>query len=116
MSPMDDDLALPHRPFFSCDEFGFSVIDATSLRELLPSSDIIPLLRLLVGPNNILETRPLKALQMNSGQVQVFCEEDVTVHLDFDAGSAQKVTQSGVSYYLGGLDEGNDGKGYIPAA
>ena len=39
--------------------------------------------------------------------------EGGTVHIDFEDGTARKVTADGEFVYMGSIDERNDGMGYI---
>lgn len=112
----DDSLLLPERPFFSCEETGLSIVDVDEMQTSLLTGGVTPRLTLRVGPGNILEHRPRSAIQQKAQLVAIQCDGDVIVYLDFDAGSARKRTSDGGFLYCGAIDEGNDGKGYIPAA
>ena len=107
---------LPQRPFFSCDEDGFSVIDAAEMQQSLRSGQVRPVLKLRVGPGNVFEHRPRKVVDRSGLKVTVQCDSDVTVILDFDSESARKKSPEGEFVYLGGIDEGGDGKGWMAAS
>ena len=116
MHPMSGDSPdLPRRPFFNCDDTGFAVVDADELRKALPSGDVTPRLKLDIGEQNIFQHRPRRVIERTGSVVTVECDGGVTVYLDFDAGAARKRTPDGEFLYRGGIDEGNDAKGYIAA-
>jgi hypothetical protein len=106
---------LPQRPFFSCDDDGFSVIDAAEMQQSLRAGQVTPVLKLKIGPGNIFESRPRKVVNRSGFKVSVQCDDDITVALDFDAESARKKSPEGEFVYLGGIDEGDDGKGWMAA-
>ena len=106
---------LPQRPFFSCEDDGFSVIDGAEMQQSLRSGQVTPVLKLRIGPGNIFESRPRKVVDRSGLKVSVQCDDDITVTLDFDAESARKKSPEGEFVYLGGIDEGDGGKGWMAA-
>ena len=104
---------LPAKPFFSCDADGFSIVDGALLRNPGGIVNVEPLLTLSVGPNNVFEQRPRKVLGRDGDVVTVECDGGVRVRLDFEALSARKETPEGEFVYRAGLDEGNDGRGWM---
>ena len=112
----DDSSLLPKRPFFSCETTGLSIVDIDEMQTGFREGGVTPRLTLRVGPRNILEQRPIRVVQQKDQLVAIQCDGDVIVYLDFDAGTARKRTSDGGFLYCGAIDEGNDGKGYIPAA
>ncbi|MEX2598215.1 MAG: hypothetical protein WD533_01000 [Dehalococcoidia bacterium] len=113
---MPEDLPkLPEKPFFSCDADGFSVVDGASMRSASSIVQIQPVLALQTGPANIFEQRPRKVIGHEGSTVTVACDGDETVILDFDDLAARKQTPQGEFMYRGGLDEGNDGRGWMAA-
>ena len=110
---MTDEMELPRRPFFSCEEAAFSIVDAEAMRQGLMTGGITPAVTLQVGPDNIFEHRPRKVLEHQEMQVSVQCDGDISVHLDFHSGTAYKRSPDGEFLYRGGIEEGNDGKGFI---
>ena len=112
---MTEQHQLPQRPFFSCDEDGFSVVDGELMRQELGRGSVVPLFTLRVGEDNIFERRPRRVAAHEGMVVTVACDDDTTVELDFEAGTARKRTPAGEWLYRGGIDEGNNGKGFIQA-
>ena len=106
---------LPSRPFFACDEDGFSVVDGALMKGTLDFLQIEPVLKLQVGPRNVFEQRPLKIASRDEDVVVVECEGGVTVKLDFGDMLARIERPDGEFLYNGGLEDGNEGLGFIPA-
>ena len=113
--PDDDLFSLPAKPFFSCDEDGFAVVDGAAMRNAGNIGSIEPMLMLRVGPNNLFEQRPRRVTDQDGRTVTVECDGGVTVHLDFGELAARVEGPAGEFVYLGGLDEGNDGRGFLRA-
>ncbi len=112
---MTDEIQLPQRPFFSCEEAAFAVVDGDAIRQSLPTGPITPAVTLRVGPGNIFEHRPRRVMEHQGPLVAVECDNDATVYMDFEEGTARTRTPEGDFLYMGGIDEGNDGKGFIRA-
>ena len=106
---------LPQHPFFDCVEDGFAVLDADQMRTRLRTGEVTPRLTLALGPGNIFQHRPRLVIDRDDRIIAVECDDEVTVYLDFDAGAARILTPEGEFLYCGGIDEGNDAKGYIPS-
>ena len=88
-------------------------MNAADVQRNLLGGTVIPVISFSVAAGNIFETRPLKAVKQEGLIVCVVCENDVTVLLDFDAESARKQTKDGEFMYLGGIDEGDSGRGWL---
>ncbi len=110
---MEAEFKLPAKPFFSCDEDGFAVVDGALMGNALELGNIQPLLQLRVGEGNVFEQRPLKVAGREGDVVSVECEGGVIVHLDFAELAARVQRTDGDYRYMGGLDEGNDGRGFL---
>jgi hypothetical protein len=110
-----DEFTLPSRPFFACDEDGFSVVDGSLMKSTLDFLRIEPALKLRVGRGNVFEHRPLKIASRDGDVVSVECEGGVVVRLDFGDMLARVVRPDGEFLYKGGLEDGNDGLGFISA-
>lgn len=106
---------LPVKPFFSCDEDGFAVVDGALMETAAALLVVEPVLKLLVGSGNIFEQRPRKVTEHEGTNVTVECDGDTTVYLDFRELSAQVSRPTGVFHYNGGIEEGNDHLGFISA-
>ena len=104
---------LPARPFFNCSPDGLSIVDGAQGSNLLRADSVQTWMEFKKGENNVIETTPRKLASRDGDLVAVECE-GCTVHIDFADGMARKVTPDGEYVYMGGLDERNDGKGYIP--
>ncbi len=112
---MDDEFTLPVRAFFSCEEDGFSVVDGALMRNTLALASIEPALKLCVGPGNVFEQRPLKLAGRQGDVVSVECDGGVVVHLDFAEMLARVQRNDGEFLYMGGLEDGNSGMGFMAA-
>ena len=112
----DDELfQLPEHPFYSCEEDCFLVADGSQMGTAAAILALEPLLKLMVGEGNIFERRPLKVTEKEGLQVSVECAGGESVHIDFDSLTARKTTPDGEFLYRGGLEDGNDGMGYLRA-
>ena len=106
---------LPEKPFFSCSPSELQVIDQAKMGEMLRGGSVVPWMRFLVGKGNILESEPVKATCADGSTVQIVCR-DGTVKIDFFDETARRTGSDGVPMmYMGGLDEANAGRGWIPA-
>ena len=113
---LDDELfRLPEHPFYSCDEDCFVVADGAQRGDGAFVLSLDPLLTLQVGDGNIFERRPLKVAEKDGARISVECEGSEMVHIDFAALTAGKTTPQGEFLYRGGLEDGNDGMGFIRA-
>ena len=112
---MDDAFELPAKPFFSCDEREFAVVDAAQMRSGADLNVVEPVLTLRVAPGNVFEQRPRRVASNEAGVVVVECDGGETVTLDFNDVAARKSGPAGEFVYRAGLDEGNDGAGWMRA-
>ena len=112
---LNGDLTFPTQPFFSCEINAFRVLDKATLRQNLLKGDITPLIEFRVGENNIFEQPPEKVVRHQEHFVTVQCQGETFIWLDFENGIAQKHDPNGVFRYMGSLEEGNNGKGFIRA-
>jgi len=110
-----EEFSLPTRPFFSCEEDGFAIVDGGLMQSTLALTAIAPVLKLLVGPGNVFEQRPLKLLGREGDVVSVVCEGGAVVNLDFGDMLARVVRPEGEFLYMAGLEDGNDGRGFMAA-
>ncbi len=74
-----------------------------------------PLCVFSVGPGNVFECAPLRVVGHGNEVVTVQCDGGETVVLDFRELSARKRTPNGEWLYRGGLDEANEGLGFVRA-
>jgi hypothetical protein len=112
---MDGEFTLPARAFFSCEDDGFSIVDGALMRNTLELTSIEPALKLRVGEGNVFEQRPIKLMAREGDVVSVECEGDVVVHLDFAEMLARVQRPDGDFLYMGGLEDGNAGMGFMAA-
>lgn len=110
---MDEAFELPAEPFFSCGEREFAVVDGAEMRTDLSAAE--PVLTLRVGPGNVFEQRPRRVVSNEDGVVVVECDGGETLTLDFNDIAARKSAPDGEFVYRAGLDEGNDGAGWMRA-
>ncbi|GBD10933.1 hypothetical protein HRbin23_00583 [bacterium HR23] len=73
-----------------------------------------PVLVLLVGPGNVLEAPPEKAVSIRPGVLSVACADGWVVILDVAEGTARRSGPGGEEVYNGSLEEGNEGRGWVP--
>ena len=106
---------LPMKPFFSCDDDGFVIVDGALMQNTASLFAIEPVLKLLIGSGNIFEQGPRKVVANEDKNVTVECDGDTTVYLDFKALSAKISRPDGDFHYMGGIDEGNDHRGFMAA-
>ena len=108
------DEPFPERPFFSCSGDEFAVVDQTTMAASLRGGRVEPWMTFRVGEGNVFDSPPLRVLDSDRGRVRVQCR-DAEVLIDFNDESARKVTGSGEQFvYMAGLDEANDGRGWLP--
>ena len=106
----------PERPFFSCSEGEFTVVDQATMAASLRGGRVEPWMTFSVAEGNVFESPPVKVLDNSRGRVRVECR-DGEVLIDFDEESARKTTARGQQFvYMAGLDEANDGRGWLPLA
>lgn len=104
----------PRRPFFSCSEGEFAIVDQTTLGASLRGGRVEPWAAFRVGEGNVFDSPPLKVLEHRGTVVRVQCRDGEVV-LDFDSESARKTAATGEQYvYMAGLDEANDARGWLP--
>ena len=103
---------LPARPFFNCTPEGLTILDAANASSLLRADSVEPWMVFTKGQGNMIDSTPRKLASRSGARIAVECEGG-TVHIDFDAGSARKVTADGEFVYMGSVEERNDGMGYI---
>ncbi|MFH1141841.1 MAG: hypothetical protein V1724_09335 [Chloroflexota bacterium] len=72
-----------------------------------------PWLELRCGPGNIFESRPVRVVSHRESAVSVQCADGAIVHLDLEEGTVRKEVGSRFFQYLGTIEEGNAGGGYI---
>ena len=110
------DVTLPTRPFFSCEQDEFLIVDRSDMKTLLTTTPLEPWLRLVVGASNVVESPPLKVVHHSQLKVLLQCR-DALVELDFHDELARKTLPDGSQLlYMGGLSEANEGRGWIPSS
>ncbi|MCS7207766.1 MAG: hypothetical protein NZ951_07545 [Dehalococcoidia bacterium] len=92
-------------------------VSPEGLRILQPShhaQGYQPVLVLLVGPGNVLEAPPRRAVSLGPGLLSVACADGWVVLLDITEGVARRTRLQTEEVYDGSLQEGNQGRGWIP--
>ena len=103
---------LPARPFFNCTPEGLTILDAANASSLLRAESMVPWMEFAKGQGNMIDSTPRKLASRDGDSIAVECD-GCTVHIDFEAGTARKVTADGEFVYMGSIEERNDGMGYI---
>ena len=104
----------PERPFFSCSDDEFAVVDQATMAASLRGARVEPWIAFRVAGGNVFESPPVRVLDNGRGRVRVMCR-DAEVLIDFIDESARKTTADGQQFvYMAGLDEANDGRGWLP--
>ena len=103
---------MPARPFFNCTPDGLTILDAANASSLLQADSMVPWMVFTKGQGNIIDSTPRRLASRSAERIAVECEGG-TVHIDFEDGTARKVTADGEFVYMGSIDERNDGMGYI---
>ncbi len=109
---MVENEGLPKKVLFSCTEDEFVIVDAEEAKRTMGYGRTEPWMSFKRGPGNVIETTPKKVIHWQGDEVAVECE-DGTVHIDFAEGTARKETSVKELRYMGGIDQRNDGLGYI---
>ncbi len=104
---------IPQRMVFNCDAEAFSIDAAQEIRSLVRSGRGEPWLELRCGQGNIFESRPVRVVSHRESAVSVQCADGAIVHLDLEDGTVRKEMGSRFFQYLGTIQEGNEGRGYI---
>lgn len=105
----------PSSPFFSCESDGLTIIDKTRFSQVITGKEE-PWLKLSVNESNVMHSTPVRVKSQAGFAVEVECEEG-SLKLDLDSESARKVDASGREWvYRGGLEEANQGMGWMPVS
>ena len=108
------DEPFPERPFFSCSDGEFTVVDQATMAASLRGGRVEPWMSFTVAEGNVFGSPPVRVPDNSRGRVRVECR-DGEVLIDFNDESARKTTADGEQFvYMAGLDEANDGRGWLP--
>ena len=110
--PISLDTPFPARPFLSCSPDELVIVEQSDMGAMLTGGDLTPWATFVVGPQNILESAPLRAVVSSNGVVSVECS-DCTVEIDFEQDTAHRTVGGRTFAYLLDLSEANDGGGWI---
>jgi len=88
------------------------IVDQSDMGAMLKGGDLTPWATFVVGPQNILESAPLRASVTSNSLVSVECS-DCTVEIDFDQETARRTIDGRTFAYMADLTEANDGGGWI---
>ena len=106
---------LPEHPFFSCDVEEFAVVDTMQTRNASALGALEPVCVFRVGQGNVFQARPRHVVSYDARYVHVSCDDGATVTLDFVDLTARKSASEGEFIYRGGLEEANQGLGFMRA-
>ena len=104
---------IPERMVFDFNADSFCIYDAQEAQSLVRSGRGHPWLELRCGAGNIFESRPVRVVSHQQSRVSVQCADGAIVHLDLEEGTVRKEVGSRLFQYLGTIEEGNGGRGYI---
>lgn len=105
----------PPSPFFSCEENGFRIVDKTRFSQVVTGKEE-PWLTLSVGESNVMHSKPVRVTSHQEFAIEIECE-DGALKLDIESESARKVDATGREWvYRGGLEEANQGMGWMPVS
>jgi len=110
--PISLDTPFPARPFLSCTPDELVIVDQSDMGAMLTGGDLTPWATVVVGPQNILESAPLRAVVSSNSVVSVECS-DCTVVIDFEQETARRTVGGETFVYMSDLTEANDGRGWI---
>lgn len=103
---------MPSNAFFECSPDAFDILDAQSLKTSIGRGTPEPWMSFKTAPGNVIETPPKKVVSNQNGVVGVECQDGI-VYIDFYDGTAEKQSGDKKWRYMGGIDQRNDGLGYI---
>lgn len=101
-------MAIAPRLYYDLSSEGLAILEASERGE-----GYKPMLVLLVGPGNVLEAPPQRAVSVRSGVLSVACADGWVVLLDIAEGTARRKGPLGEEVYDGSLEEGNEGRGWV---
>ncbi len=105
----------PSNPFFSCEPGSLRIVDKSRFSQVVMGKED-PWLTLSVDEQNVMHSRPVKVTAHQDFEVEIECESG-TLRLDIDSESARKVDTDGREWvYRGGLEEANEGMGWMPVS
>ncbi len=103
----------PASPFFSCESDGLKIVDKTRFSQVITGKEE-PWLTLAVNESNVMHSTPVKIKSHVDFKVEIECETG-SLKLDIESESARKVDAAGREWvYRGGLEEANQGMGWMP--
>ena len=106
------DTPFPARPFLSCSPEELVIVDQSDMGAMLTGGDLTPWATFVVGPQNILESAPLRAVVSSNSVVTVECS-DCTVEIDFEQETARRTVDGRTFAYMSDLTAANDDGGWI---
>ena len=109
---MVENEGLPKKVLFSCTEDEFAIVDAEEAKRTMGYGRTEPWMSFKRGPGNVIETHPKKVVSNQNGVVGVECQDGI-VYIDFYDCTAEKQSGDKKWRYMGGIDQRNDGLGYI---
>lgn len=105
----------PSSPFFSCEDTGLLIVDKTRFSQVVTGKEE-PWLKLSVAEENVMHSKPVKVKSHHDFTIEVECEQG-SLKLDMESESARKVDSAGKEWvYRGGLEEANQGLGWMPVS
>lgn len=105
----------PSSPFFSCEPSSLRIVDKTRFSQVVSGKED-PWLTLSVSADNVMHSRPVRVKSHQELDIEIECEEGL-LRLNIESESARKVDSSGKEWvYRGGLEEANEGMGWMPVS
>ncbi len=105
----------PSSPFFSCEDDRFRIVDKRRFSQVVTGKEE-PWLTLAVAESNVMHSKPVRVKAYRESSIEIECE-DGSLKLDIGSESARKVDDTGREWiYCGGLEEANEGLGWMPVS
>ena len=105
----------PKSPFFSCEPGSFRIVDKARFSQVVSGKEE-PWMTLSVDESNVMHSRPVRVASHQDFSIEIECE-DGSLKLDIGSESARKVDPAGQEWvYRGGLEEANEGMGWMPVS
>lgn len=105
----------PSTPYFSCEPDRLRIVDKAQFSKVVMGK-ADPWLTLSVSESNVMHSRPVRVKSHQDFSIEIECELGL-LRLNMESESARKVDTDGREWvYRGGLEEANEGLGWMPVS